>query len=242
LRLRIPDLVRSIQSQLGDRSSATKLVPLTANLVDSIRTSAPRSLGLILPHPLSFSGEDTISKLSRVRSSLFQRRGNNDYIYLLPTLPAIAWLLNVRCRSDIPYCPVPYAYLALTSKACVVFMDGRKVEEGGEVRKEWAKAGVQIMEYGVNEVGNFVKEALKSFLRGDEKKVVKLWAPAECSWALAKACEPVMLPTCCSAFADLPSRLSWRLSAVLSSPSRQSKTPSSSRASVTRIYGMAGLS
>jgi Xaa-Pro aminopeptidase len=142
---------------------------------------------------MSFAGETASSKLDRVRESLSQRRDGPDWIYFLPTLPAIAWLLNIRCPTDIPFCPVPYAYLGLTQDACVLFVDGKKVEDGSEVQNELKEAGVDVRDYGVDEVGKWVKETLgKMKERGnDKKKVIKLWAPNECSWALSKACEDV---------------------------------------------------
>jgi hypothetical protein len=193
---------------------------------------------------MSFAGETASSKLDRARESLSQRRDGPDWIYLLPTLPAIAWLLNIRCPTDIPFCPVPYAYLGLTQDACVLFVDGKKVEDGSEVQNELKDAGVDVRGYGVDEVGKWVKESLSKMKEGEEdkKKVVKLWAPNECSWALNKACEDVSgerkPPSHLAPSPPLLTR-SYRLrstsSHAPSSRSRESRTPSSNKGTVTPI-------
>ncbi|WWD19234.1 hypothetical protein CI109_103692 [Kwoniella shandongensis] len=194
-------LARSIKSRLSDAGSSTKLVPISANLVDRIQTPVPRSLGPILPHPLDFAGEDTPSKLARVRSALSDSfaasqpsssKTKTEWIYLLPSLPSIAWLLNYRCPTDVPFCPVAYAYLVLTEEKCVIFVDERKVEDE-ELRDRWQNEGVEVRSYGVNEVGKYVKifkAELKAQLDEKDKVNTKILAPAECSWALAEACSP----------------------------------------------------
>ncbi|OCF39115.1 cytoplasmic protein [Kwoniella heveanensis CBS 569] len=193
------DAVQSIQHLLTISGSSTKLIAIKDNLVDRIWSADPRSLGPINPCPLSFSGEDTSHKLSRVRATLrlqsnaSQSNGlctsDSDWIYVLPTLPSIAWLLNIRCPTDIPFCPVPYAYLALTPDRCVVFVDERKVTDE-ELKKRWKDEGVEVKPYGVEEVGRFVKEAVDAVRSVDEKRRVNVLAPRECSWALAESIKP----------------------------------------------------
>ncbi|KGB76262.2 cytoplasmic protein [Cryptococcus deuterogattii R265] len=185
------DLVRSIRSRLSSIDSSITLVPLSTNLIDKIRNVPARSLGPINPYPLALSGEDTPSKLSRARKAITEAVGGKrkgkaeEWVYILPTLPAIAWLLNYRCPSDIPFCPVAYAYLVLTPSQCAVFVDKRKVEN--ELNERWKGEDVEVRDYGVEEVGKFVK----AFVGGDEeKRKVRVFSPAECSWALAKACSP----------------------------------------------------
>lgn len=186
------DLVHSIQSRLSSTDSSITLVPLSTNLIDKIRNVPARSLGPISPYPLALSGEDTPSKLSRVRKAISQAVGGNrkskvkEWVYILPTLPAIAWLLNYRCPSDIPFCPVAYAYLVLTPSKCAVFVDKRKVEN--ELDERWKGEDVEVRDYGVEEVGKFVKAFVNE---NSEERNVRVFSPAECSWALAEACSPV---------------------------------------------------
>ncbi|WWC90545.1 uncharacterized protein L201_005481 [Kwoniella dendrophila CBS 6074] len=191
------DLARSIQTRLESSDSSTKLVALSSNLVDRIHTPSERSLGPINHHSISFSGEDTVSKLSRVRSILSDQLASStscrlkaeDWIYILPTLPSIAWLLNFRCPSDIPFCPVAYAYLVLTPESCTIFVDERKVKDQEELLTDWKQAGVDIKPYGIAEVGKFIKRLIASQNNSGKRKI-KIWAPRECSWALGDACSP----------------------------------------------------
>lgn len=186
------ELVRSIRSHLSSIDSSTTLVPLSTNLIDKIRNVPARSLGPISPYPLALSGEHTPSKLSRAREAISKAVGGNrkskveEWVYILPTLPAIAWLLNYRCPSDIPFCPVAYAYLVLTPSQCAVFVDKRKIEN--DLNERWKEEDVEVRDYGVEEVGKFVKAFVGENAEG---RNVRVFSPAECSWALAEACSPV---------------------------------------------------
>ena len=120
---------------------------------------------------------------------MLDKRAKNGWIYVLPTLPAIAWLLNFRCPGDIPYCPVAYAYLVFTRDKCAVFLDSNKLDD--DLRAIWAKDNIELHEYGVEEVGKYVKSQVEAIQDGNEKRKIKVFAPKECSWALAKACSPV---------------------------------------------------
>ncbi|WVQ95119.1 hypothetical protein IAU59_002213 [Kwoniella sp. CBS 9459] len=199
-RLIALDAVHSIQSRLSASGSATELIAIKENLVDRIWSSEPRSLGPINPYPIAFSGEDTPSKLARVRSALSSaqaasgtaqssRTKADNWIYALPTLPPIAWLLNIRCPTDIPFCPVPYAYLVLTPKRCVVFADERKVTDE-ELKKRWEEGGIELRPYGVKEVGKLIKDTVEELRKGNEKRRTHVFASRECSWALAQSIKP----------------------------------------------------
>ena len=181
-----PGTVQAIQSRLD--SSSTELIAVENNLIDKVRSLPPRSTSPIVPHPLKFSGETTSSKLAKLRAVL-DKKAKKGWIYVLPTLPAIAWLLNIRCPGDIPYVPVAYAYLVLSRDDCAVFVDKRKVDD--DLQTLLDADGVEVRDYGVGEVGKYVQDAVSKVRAQDEKWAVKVFAPKECSWALAKACEPV---------------------------------------------------
>jgi hypothetical protein len=66
----------------------------------------------------------------------------------------------------------------------VIFVDKAKV--GEDTLALWDQAGVERRDYGAEVVGQYVKEAVSSFRRDDEKKQVKVFGPKECSWALAR--------------------------------------------------------
>ncbi|ODN90758.1 cytoplasmic protein [Cryptococcus wingfieldii CBS 7118] len=178
-------LAQTIQSRLTSIDSKTTLVPISQNLIDKVWNPPARSTGPINAYPLSLSGEDTPRKLARSRAALAKAiSGNNstsqDWVYILPTLPAIAWLLNYRCPDDIPFCPVAYAYLALTPDKCVIFVDRKKITE--ELGNRWEDEGIEVRPYGVEQVGTFLKELASA---QEEKSKLHILAPPECSWALS---------------------------------------------------------
>ena len=178
----------SIKSRLS--SSDTELVAVSANLVDKIREVPPRSLGPIFDHPVKYSGEETTSKLDRIRAELDKRaRKNQEWAYILPSLPANAWLLNYRCPGDISSLPVAYSYVVLTKKKCVIFVDGRKVPP--ELLTMWKGQGITVHDYGVGAVGAYIHVFAHNVVAGDEKTEPKVFAPQELSWGLAEACAPV---------------------------------------------------
>lgn len=182
-------VVQNVQTRLS--SSSTKLVPISKNIVDQVRSIPPRSLDPVKVHPLQFAGDTVATKLARVRAVFDAKYKGSSWVYILPTLPTIAWLLNIRC-SDIPFLPVPYAYLVLTQEGCTLFVDQKKVPENAvDLRKHFEQDGVRLENYGVDNVGKFVKNHVKGLKEGDEKKRSMVVGPKEISWALAKICEPV---------------------------------------------------
>ena len=181
--------VAAIQTNLATKYA--KFIPLTTNLVDRARDLPPRSLGPIKPHSLKFAGETSSSKLAKLRKTFDSRSNGSGWIYVLPTLPAIAWLLNFRCTTDVPHCPVAYTYLVLTKTKCVLFVDERKVQDE-DLKTQLDSTGVEIRPYGVGQIEKCVKECIEQIgeLEGEKKKV-RVWSPRECSWALAEVCGKV---------------------------------------------------
>lgn len=171
---------------------SVKLISVKENLVDKVHTPPARSLGQLKPYPVSLSGESTKSKLKRMREKLHSLARSEDWVYLIPTLPTLIWLLNYRCPTDVPYSPVAFAYAALTSDSCVIFIDERKVTDE-EVLQDWKECGVKIRPYGVDEVEKYVKEVVGvSKEKGNKFKIL---ASKESSWALIDACAPVGVET-----------------------------------------------
>lgn len=168
----------------------TELVPIKVNLVDKVHSPPARSLGPLTPYPATLAGEVTKTKLTRMRAKLHAVAHSDDWIYLIPTLTTLTWLLNYRCRTDIPFCPVAFAYAVLTPDKCVLFVDPRKVRNQ-ELLDEWAQGGIQTRPYGVDEVEKFVKEVAAQVKARDEKAKPKILASNDSSWALISACAPV---------------------------------------------------
>lgn len=175
-------------SQLAPGS--TTLTAAKNNLVDKVHTPPQRSTEPLTEYPTSLSGESTASKVARMRKILSARARSDKWVYLLPSLPTIAWLLNYRCVGDIPFLPVAFAYAALTHDACVVFVDSEKLEDEA-LKQEWKKAGVETRDYGIDEVEKFVQSYVKKSASDEAKSKVRVLASDESSWALINGCKPV---------------------------------------------------
>lgn len=160
------------------------------NLVDKIHTPESRSDEPLTAYPVSLSGESTASKITRLRKVLGARARSDNWVYLLPSLSTIAWLLNYRCVGDIPFLPVAFAYAALTNDACVLFVDHSKLVDEG-LKQDWKQAGVRTRDYGVDEVEKFVQSYVKKSADGDVEPTVRILASKDSSWALVNSCKPV---------------------------------------------------
>ncbi|KAI9637649.1 peptidase M24, structural domain-containing protein [Dioszegia hungarica] len=177
----------SLLARLED--TASRLVPITCNLVDRVRTLPPQQINALKHHPVSFSGETTLSKLYRLRTILSDKVvSGREWAYVLPALPPIAWLLNMRCEGDVPFCPVGFAYVVLTREKCLVFVDEAKVVDE-ELKKDWKEAGVEVRKYGIEEVGKALKDIEKKVKADEKKSGMKVWTSASASWALKNVCE-----------------------------------------------------
>ncbi len=86
-----------------------------------------------------FAGEDTESKLSKIRSDM--REKGVDYL-LLTTLDDIAWLTNLR-GGDIAYNPVFLSYMMITKDDAVLY---RKIEQE-DIRQYLQHRGIIIRDY-----------------------------------------------------------------------------------------------
>lgn len=181
-------VAKSLQSRLADESSSTRLIPLTENLVDKIHTPAPRPDSPLYDYPIELAGKSTICKLQDLRDALSAKvREGQEWVYILPTLASIAWLLNYRCDGDIVGSPIAYAYAAITIDDCILFVDEKKVQDEA-LRQRWEDDGVEIRPYGVKEIGKFIREVSSDWTE-EGGPHLKVWAPKECSWAIQQVCE-----------------------------------------------------
>jgi Xaa-Pro aminopeptidase len=148
------------------------LVPLEDNPIDAIWTDRPPPpLGAVVAHDLRFAGEDTPSKLTRVRAEL--QKGSADTL-MVSDPQAVSWLFNIR-GSDIPHTPVVLAFAILPKAGRpVLFVDLRKL--GADIRTQFeAIADVRP------------SAAFESDLAalGQEHRAVRL-DPATCPEAIAR--------------------------------------------------------
>lgn len=92
-------------------------------------------------HPIEFAGEDTKSKIARVRTAL---RGLHADGMLVSALDDIAWLLNMR-GSDVHCNPVFVAYALISSDSATLYINKEKITLQAEVYL--ASQGVRIAAY-----------------------------------------------------------------------------------------------
>ena len=121
-------------------------------------------------HPLKYAGEDTPSKLRRIRESLRQQHADG---MLVSALDDIAWTLNLR-GSDVHCNPVFVAYLLISSTKTTLFVNPSKLSL--EVKAYLADCGVEIADYGK------VQQGLRDYF---EYNI--LLDPNETSYTLMKA-------------------------------------------------------
>lgn len=95
----------------------------------------------IAVHPLEYAGEDTPSKVKRIRQALRQRHADG---MLIASLDDIAWTLNLR-GCDVHCNPVFVAYLLIDTQKMMLFVDRRKLT--AEVSGYLSHLGVVVDEY-----------------------------------------------------------------------------------------------
>lgn len=92
-------------------------------------------------HPLKYAGEDTRSKLERIREAI--RQENADAL-IIPQLHEIAWTLNMR-GTDVEYTPLFVSYLLVTSSDATLYINAQKLND--TVRHYLDTVGVDIRNY-----------------------------------------------------------------------------------------------
>ncbi len=118
-------------------------VAVEVNPIDEIWTDRPDApKGLVVPHPLEFSGESSQHKRQRIGADL---KADDLHAAVLTSLDSIAWLLNIR-GSDVAHTPLVLGYLILkNSGKATLFVDKDKISEG--VRDHLGN-GIIIKPYG----------------------------------------------------------------------------------------------
>ena len=101
-------------------------------------------------HPMELAGEDTTSKLSRIRQALRARHADG---MLVTALDDIAWTLNLR-GSDVHCNPVFVSYLLIASNKATLYIN--KVKLTAEVRDYLKGQGVETADY--SEVSKGLKD------------------------------------------------------------------------------------
>lgn len=124
----------------------------------------------VVPQPIDYTGEDTRSKLTRIRRALREKHADG---MLMAALDDIAWTLNLR-GSDVHCCPVFVSFMLITTQTAKLFVHDGKLTQ--EAQQSLQRAGVTVAPY------TGVGEALAHY---PEYNI--LADPDEVSYALMKA-------------------------------------------------------
>ncbi len=92
-------------------------------------------------HPLELAGEETTSKLRRIRQALHEQHVDG---MLVVTLDDIAWTLNLR-GSDVHCNPVFVSFLLIDSNKATLYIN--KVKVSGEILSYLKGQGVEVADY-----------------------------------------------------------------------------------------------
>ena len=111
----------------------------------------PIPMNPIVPQPLEYTGEETASKLIRIRKALRQQHADG---MLMASLDDIAWTLNLR-GSDVHCNPVFISYLLITTQTATLFVHQEKLTV--EAAQELTRYGVATAPY------SSIKEALARY-------------------------------------------------------------------------------
>ena len=142
----IEELVSSLRRQGG--------ITLRTNLdiLQRIWTGRPSiPMAPIVPQPLEYTGEDTSSKLTRIRKALRQQHADG---MLMASLDDIAWTLNLR-GADVHCNPVFVSYLLITTQTVTLFVQEEKLSP--EALSQLSHFGVATAPYPA------VKDALARY-------------------------------------------------------------------------------
>lgn len=88
-----------------------------------------------------YSGEDTGSKLKRLREQMVKE---NAQVHLLTTLDDIAWLFNLR-GDDVESCPVLLAYAVITAEDAILFAAESSI--GNEIKSCFSQYKITFTPY-----------------------------------------------------------------------------------------------
>ena len=114
--------VEELKEELRQQGGITLRTNL--DILQRIWTDRPSiPMNPIVPQPLEYTGEETSSKLTRIRQAL--RRQHADGM-LMASLDDIAWTLNLR-GSDVHCNPVFIAYLLITTQTATLFVHEEKL-------------------------------------------------------------------------------------------------------------------
>ena len=127
-------------------------------------------LNPVEPHPMEYAGEETASKLARIRQALRQQHADG---MLMASLDDIAWTLNLR-GTDVHCNPVFVSYLLISSQSATLYIYKEKLSP--ELCAYLKKNHIEVDDY--DRVGQGLKDYFEYNILLD---------PDEVSYTLYKA-------------------------------------------------------
>jgi Xaa-Pro aminopeptidase len=111
-------------------AAGATLVAVEPNILDPLWTNRPPPpLGPITLHDIRFAGEETATKLARLRPEIAKLRAD---ALVVSDPQAVAWTFNIR-GGDVAHTPLPLAFAIVPREGRpTLFVDGRKLSN--EVR------------------------------------------------------------------------------------------------------------
>ncbi len=158
---------RVISARLGaeyQKTAADKNATIEAglDLVDELWVDRPPlSTEKAYPMDVRYSGEESESKLRRVREKMQEHQADT---LIISTLDDIAWLYNIR-GNDIRYSPVVLSYTVIMNEKAYLFIDDQKLPQ--EVKQMLASLKVELLPY--NDIYSFVKNLERTVLLDDQR-------------------------------------------------------------------------
>ena len=133
--------VKSLKKELSEYglSLRTDIDPYETIWTD--RPSLPDDK--VFLHPLELSGEDTSSKISRIREAYHKNKADG---LLVSMLDEVAWTLNLR-GNDIEYNPVFVSYLLICDDNVTLYIQQSKLTN--DVIDYLAGKGIDIKDYDI---------------------------------------------------------------------------------------------
>jgi Xaa-Pro aminopeptidase len=121
--LHTPDMVERLS--LACANAGGELVAVETNPVDSVWTNRPTApLGAVSRHKLRFCGEDSTSKIARVRAAIKSGDG-----LVVSDAHDVAWLFNIR-GADVAHTPLPLGFAIVpVEERPTLYIDERKLSD-----------------------------------------------------------------------------------------------------------------
>ena len=107
-------------------------------------------LNPVEPHPMEYAGEETASKLARIRQALRQQHADG---MLMASLDDIAWTLNLR-GTDVHCNPVFVSYLLISTQSATLYIYKEKLSP--EICAYLKKNHIEVDDY--DRVGQGLKD------------------------------------------------------------------------------------